>query len=371
MVAPVFTKAVRRQARARVAIDGPSGAGKTYTALVAATELADGKKIAVIDTERGSASLYADEFNFDVLELNPPFEPKFYIEALEAAEKDYAVIVIDSLSHAWEGEGGVLDMHDAATKRQRTENSYTAWKDVTPMHRKLVDSMLQSPAHIIATMRSKMEYSQEKNADGKTVIRKIGMAPIQRQGMEYEFTIVGDMDVDHNLVISKSRCKVMADAVVNKPDRKFFKTLREWLNSGDAAPAPAQTKQPETHANTTNSTTVERPLIPETLRSMLALKATKKNGEASPEQLGLMVSMMELAFAGNADADKIRRSCLRYLWGVDSSKKLNDPQIKATLDWLKPQKDTGGSYQPDEMAVKELHAVWTAANVEAGQGTLI
>lgn len=240
-----FTKATKKRAKARVAIDGPSGAGKTYTALIAATVLADGGRVAVIDTERGSASLYSDEFNFDVIELNE-FHPQHYIDAIEAAEAaGYAVLVIDSLSHAWEGEGGALDLVDRAAKRSQAGNSYTAWKDVTPLHRRMVDAMLQSQLHIVATMRSKMDYVQEKDErTNKTVIRKVGMAPIQRQGTEYEFTLVCDIDIDHNLVVTKSRCKPLADKVEQKPGAKFFKTFLDWLNSGAdpgaLAPKPAE-----------------------------------------------------------------------------------------------------------------------------------
>jgi len=241
-----FTKATKRKVKARFAIDGPSGSGKTYTALVAATVLAEGGKIAVIDTEHGSASLYSDIFTFDVLELDN-FNPENYTNAIQAAEKaGYAVIVVDSLSHAWEGEGGALDMADDATRRMKSPNSYTAWKEVTPIHRKMVDAMLGSPAHIVATMRSKMEYVQEKdNTSGKTVIRKVGMAPVQRQGMEYEFTLVGDMDIDHTIVISKSRCPALADAVEKKPGKDFFKRFLDWLNSGapEAPTPPPPTKQ--------------------------------------------------------------------------------------------------------------------------------
>jgi len=217
-------------------LDGPSGSGKTYTALVAATALANGGKIAVIDTERGSASLYSDKFAFDVVCLET-FDPKQYVAMIHAAEDaGYAVIVIDSLSHAWEGEGGVLDLHDQAVKRERSGNSFTAWKDVTPVHRKLVDAMLQSKCHVIATMRSKTEYVLETDSNGKQKPRKVGMAPIQRQGMEYEFTIVGDLDTDHNLVISKSRFDKVSDAVVTKPDVKWFSQITDWLNS--AVPEP-------------------------------------------------------------------------------------------------------------------------------------
>jgi len=229
----IFKQATRKQEKARVAIDGPAGSGKTYTSLLAATVLANGGKIAVIDTERGSASLYADEFQFDTLELQN-FNPQNYINAIDAAEEaGYSVIVIDSLSHAWEGAGGILDMHDAATKRQKTENSYTAWKDVTPVHREFIDRILQSKAHVIVTMRSKMEYSQEKDGNGKTVIRKIGLAPVQRAGTEYEFTVVCDMDTNHSLSVSKSRCKPIADMVVTPPDAKFFQIFNDWLNSGE------------------------------------------------------------------------------------------------------------------------------------------
>jgi len=238
-----FQKARKSKIKARIAIDGPSGSGKTYTALIAATTLAQGGKIAVIDTERGSASLYSDKFEFDVLELDK-FSPKTYIDAIEAAERaGYSVIVIDSLSHAWEGEGGALDMVDNAAARSNSKNSYTAWRDVTPIHRRMVDAILQSSCHIIATMRSKTEYVLETNSRGQQVPRKVGMAPIQRAGMEYEFTVVGDMDLDHRIVISKSRYEPLQDSVETKPTAEFFQPFVDWLSEGEsprskAAPQP-------------------------------------------------------------------------------------------------------------------------------------
>ena len=235
-----FQKATRKRAKARLAIDGPSGSGKTYTALVAATALAQDGKIAVIDTERGSASLYSDTFSFDVLELDT-FSPKLYTEAIQAAEDaGYSVVIIDSLSHAWEGEGGAIDMVDAAAARSKSGNSYTAWRDVTPIHRRMVDAMLQSKCHVIATMRSKTEYAMETNANGKQIPRKIGMAPIQRQGMEYEFTVVADMDLENNMVITKTRFSPWAGVVQNKPNVSFFREFSEWLDGGEIGkPEPA------------------------------------------------------------------------------------------------------------------------------------
>jgi len=241
-----FVKATKQQLKARVALDGPSGAGKTYTALVLATALAGANgKIAVIDTERGSAKLYADKFNFDVLELST-FSPATYTEAIDAAEQaGYSVVVIDSLTHAWEGEEGALDQVDKAATRQQG-NHFTAWKDVTPLHRRMVDAILQSKCHVVATMRSKMEYVQEKDDRGKTTIRKVGMAPIQRQGMEYEFTVVGDMDIDHHLSISKTRCDILTDKVYTKPTVKDFQAFVSWLDEGEAVKA-APKPEPETY----------------------------------------------------------------------------------------------------------------------------
>lgn len=233
--------ATKNKLKARVAIDGPTGAGKTLTSLYLARALAGPTgKIIGIDTERGSMRLYSDKVDFDVIELHPDdpggFSPKNYVAAIKMAEQAGAdVIDIDSLTHAWEGEGGALDQVDDAASRIKG-NSYAAWRNVTPMHREMVDAILQSTCHIVATMRSQMDYIQEKDASGKTTITKVGMAPIQRKGMEYEFTLVGDMDVDHKLIITKSRCDMMADKVQLKPDVEFWIPFVEWLDSGDAAP---------------------------------------------------------------------------------------------------------------------------------------
>jgi hypothetical protein len=247
-----FQAAVREKVKARVALDGPSGAGKTWTALTCATALAGPNgRIAVIDTERGSARLYADTFKFDVLELpmdHRMFSPEVYVGALHAAEKaGYDVVVLDSLSHAWEGKGGALELVDQAVAAQRNGNSYVAWRKITPMHNALVDAMLQSPCHIVATMRSKMDYEQVKDEKtGKTTINKLGLAPIQRSGMEYEFTVVCDMNTDHRLIVSKTRCSLLTDRQVVKPGVEFFKELADWLAGGaEPTPKPVLTEAPK------------------------------------------------------------------------------------------------------------------------------
>ena len=229
-----FQKATKAQSKGRVALLGPSGAGKTYTALRLAKGL--GGRIAVIDTERGSASKYADEFEFDVCELET-FSPQAYIAAIREAEvAGYDVLIIDSLSHAWMGKGGVLEIHDAAVKRSRSGNSFDAWREVTPQHNALVDALVQSKCHVIATMRTKTEYVVEEDERGKKVPRKVGMAPIQRDGLEYEFDVVGDLNQSHEWVISKSRCKALADQIITKPGEETAEVLRAWLSDG--APAP-------------------------------------------------------------------------------------------------------------------------------------
>jgi len=228
-----FKKAVKTRVKARMAIAGPTGSGKTYTGLTAATAFARDTRIAVIDTERGSASLYADIFDFDVLELHPPYDPLRYVEAIHTAEENgYGVLLIDSLSHAWEDEGGALDQVDKYAAKYKG-NNWAAWRNVTPKHRRMVHAMLQYDGHLITTMRSKMEHVQETDVNGKTIIKKIGLQPIQRPGMEYEFTWVIDMDIDHNAVVSKSRAATLADLVVNKPDVGFFKQFYDWLMTGE------------------------------------------------------------------------------------------------------------------------------------------
>jgi hypothetical protein len=229
----LFRPATKEALRARIALCGPTGSGKTYTALSMAAVM--GAKCAVIDTERNSASLYSDRFTFDTLDFQPPYDPLELIDALKAADAEgFDVVVIDSLSHFWEGEGGLLDVVDKAAKRNPSGNSFTAWKEGTPVQRRLVEAMLAAPFHLIVTMRSKMEYVLETNERGKQVPRKIGLAPIQRQGIEYEFTLVGDIDLSHNIAVTKSRFSELADAVIPAgQEQAAAERFLAWLNSGE------------------------------------------------------------------------------------------------------------------------------------------
>lgn len=222
----MFKKAERKQARLRLALSGPSGSGKTYSALQMAKGL--GGKIAVIDTEHGSASLYADAADFDVMELHAPYSPERYVEAIQAAETaGYNVLIIDSYSHEWTGPGGCLEINDEIARAKYKGNTWSAWNETTPRHRRLIDKILTSPLHIICTMRSKTETVQ---GEGKKII-KLGLKSEQRDGTDYEFTVVLDLAHDgHMAVASKDRTRMFQNPEIITPDTG--KRLLAWLNDG-------------------------------------------------------------------------------------------------------------------------------------------
>lgn len=215
----MFKKATKSSIKIRLALSGASGSGKTYSALAIASHL--GKSIAVIDTEHGSAARYADIFQFDTCELTN-HHPSKYIEAIIAAEQaGYDVIIIDSLTHAWFAE---LEL---------AGKGFDGWKNVRPLERKLIDTMLSSSAHLIATMRAKTEWILEEYTakDGKTksAPKKIGTAPVQASGIEYEFDIAGELNYEHILNISKSRCPQLNDRTFLNPGKEVAEILIEWI----------------------------------------------------------------------------------------------------------------------------------------------
>jgi len=229
----MFQKATKTKSKLRLTIDGPAGSGKTYSSLQMASAL--DKKIALIDTEHGSASKYADLFEFDTLELTD-HSPLAYVDAIKAAaDAGYPVLIIDSLSHAWVGALEIVD--------REKDKFGSGWRKVTPMHNKLVEAILSYPGHVICTMRSRMAYESEKDQNGRTIIRKVGMAPVQREGMEYEFDVVIDLGLEGNVNISKTRCPVLSDKLFTRRDvPRIGATLVGWLNGGvekKAEPAPA------------------------------------------------------------------------------------------------------------------------------------
>lgn len=232
-------KLTKKKIRLRLALFGPTGSGKTYTSQMLAREIGDGR-ILVIDTENTSANRYADLLNpdgrMDTIVL-PDYSPARYIEALDlAAEEGYPIVVIDSLSHAWSGRDGALDQVDKIARRGQSGGSFAAWREVTPEHNRLVEALLSYPGHLIVTMRAKMVYEVVNDDSGgrkSARVHKLGLSPVQRDGVEYEFDIVAEMDMNNNWVTSKTRCHDLAGIVQAKPGRDIARTIRAWLESGE------------------------------------------------------------------------------------------------------------------------------------------
>ncbi len=229
----MFQKAQRTQAKLRLALCGPAGSGKTYSALLIAQGLAPEGRIALIDTERGSGSLYSHLGEYHIAPLSPPFSPDRYIQLIQQAEQSgYEVLIIDSLSHAWAGEGGILDLHDKASLASRSGNSFAAWREVTPKHNALVDCLIGADLHVIVTMRTKTAYEVADDGNGKKRPLKVGLAPVQRDGLEYEFTCVLDLSVEGHVATATKDRTGLFDGSHFVPNASTGEALRDWLAGG-------------------------------------------------------------------------------------------------------------------------------------------
>lgn len=220
----IFKKASKKQQKLRLLLEGASGSGKTYSALILAQTL--GKKIAVIDTEKGSASLYDKLVDFDVCELNPPFTPEMYINAITEAEKQgYDVLIIDSITHEWSGKGGCIDIQSGLGGR------YQDWAKVTPRHNAFIDKLLSANMHIIATARTKSDY-ETTNVNGKMKVEKVGLKTEQRDGLDFEFTLVFRLNENHIASATKDRTSLFfnKEGII---DSTTGEELLNWLNSGE------------------------------------------------------------------------------------------------------------------------------------------
>lgn len=236
-----FAPATREKAKARLALMGVSGSGKTWTGLRIAHGLSE--RFAVIDTERGAASKYAgiNGINFDVLPLSN-FDPRNLVKALAAAAAaGYGAVLVDSLSHFWSGTDGTLEQVDKAAKKGFGGNTFAGWKEGTPLQNSMVDALLSYPGHVIATMRAHTEWSLERNAKGQLEPTRVGTRPEQRRGVEYEFDVVAGMDVRNILTVLKSRCPSLHNQVIEQPDgTQLAATLLDWLNDGAAGIDPSE-----------------------------------------------------------------------------------------------------------------------------------
>lgn len=239
-----FKRAKKSSGKVRGALFGPSGSGKTFSCGRIATGLADGKPIAWIDTERGSASKYADRFAFDVLDLDDKSIDGYVAAIKLAASEGYAVLVIDSLSHAWQE---LLEEIDRLAKSKYRGNTWSAWSEGTPSQRKLVDAILDFPGHVLVTMRSKTEWQTTQDANGRNRPVRVGLAPEQGKGIEYEFDLLLELSTDHVCNVIKDRSGKFQDRLIDCPDEDFGRELAAWLSDGKPA---AEKPKPKPKAST-------------------------------------------------------------------------------------------------------------------------
>lgn len=224
-----LNKAKRHQVKLRIGLSGASGFGKTYSALLLAYGMTnDWSKIAIIDTENNSASLYSHLGDFNVLVLTEPFQPERYIKAIETCEEaGMEVIIIDSITHEWSGKGGCLEIHE------RLGGRFQDWAKVSPRHQAFIDKILNSKCHIITSVRRKIDYSMDTDMNGKTKVVKLGTKEIQREGLEYELTLNLELINDKHLA---SASKDRTGLFMNKPEfiinYDTGKMLVEWCNEG-------------------------------------------------------------------------------------------------------------------------------------------
>lgn len=226
--------AEKKKLKLKICLQGASGSGKTYSALQLAYGITgDWKKVYVIDTENESATYYSDQGPWKHVNFTPPYHPNRYIEAIDACMADGAeVIVIDSLTHEWDGRGGCLELHQSEVDKQKYGNSFTAWKNITPLHNAFIDHLRISPVHIIGCTRTKQEYSLEKNEKGQAVPKKIGLKGVQRDGIDYEFGLVFELDMDHMAFSGKDRTGLFADKPKHMITPDTGRKLLDWANSG-------------------------------------------------------------------------------------------------------------------------------------------
>ena len=222
-------KATRKQVKLRLGLSAVSGGGKTYSALLLAYGMTDDwTKVAVIDTENGSASLYSDLGDFNVIDLEAPYTPERYIEAIKACENaGMEVIIIDSITHEWDGKGGILEISNSMTG-----NSFTNWAKLTPRHDAFINSILQSKCHIISSVRRKQDYEMTKGSDGKVKVEKAGLKEITREGFEYELTLNFNLEINHFATASKDRTGLFMDKPSFIISPETGRELIRWCNSG-------------------------------------------------------------------------------------------------------------------------------------------
>lgn len=221
-------KATRKQVKLRLGLSAVAGGGKTYGALLLAKGLVGSlDKVAVIDTENGSASLYSHLGDYSTIELHAPFSPERYIDAIKMCEDaGIECIIIDSITHEWDGAGGILELHS-----KMTGNSFTNWSTLTPRHQAFINAILQSKCHVITTVRRKTEYEMIKDGT-KTKVEKAGLKEITRDGFEYELTVNFNIDEKQNCTCSKDRTGLFMGKPFFTITEDTGRLIKQWCETG-------------------------------------------------------------------------------------------------------------------------------------------
>ena len=352
--APV--RAVRSQVKLKLAISGPTGSGKTDGALALATffgSLADPAKkprILVVDSENRTSALYADRYDFDIITLKAPYTPERYKKAMNrAVDGGYDWLIVDSFSHEWEGEGGILRQKDRLDLLPGS-NGFTNWAKLSPDHEAMIEFLKQIPIHTICTMRSKQAYVLEINAKGKQTPRKVGMEPIQRPGTDYEFTLMWELDTKHNAMIAKNRTTLFqGDDFVNLREPQVAQQLRVWLEN--AAPEVAQPEwKPELGTVKINSEG----------QAVMIDKAPSSSARpaATAKPIALIRPEDKRSFwikARGANPPKTDEQVRIYLWEkfkIHTSSEIPAAEIKDAMEWaMNPVAEK--TFEPGEERARE------------------
>lgn len=307
MSALSLRKATRQQTKIRIGLSGPSGSGKTYSALLLASGMAPWEKIAVIDTENGSADLYSHLGGYSVITLTAPFSPERYIEAIEACEKSgMEVIIIDSVTHEWDGKGGCLESNELIAQTKFKGNTWAAWSVTTPRHQKFIAAIVGSSCHIITTARSKTDTIQTEDKK----VKKVGMKEIQREGFEYELTLNFNLDRDgHYAMASKDRTGMFIDADPFKITRETGEKILEWTMKGnDPAKSPTSPSAP--------------PATPKAQPTTAARTSAKPAPKPHPTKQTVMEKLTACKDA--TTLQQVYDRAFVYRWPMDEAKDITD-----------------------------------------------
>jgi hypothetical protein len=298
----VIRKASRTVSKMRIGVFGVSGSGKTYSALLLAKGLVGGdlSKVVVIDTENGSADLYSHLGDYSVLPLLAPFTTKRYIEAIKTCENmGYECIIVDSISHGWEGSGGCIDMHG------KLGGKFETWAKVTPLHQEFLQSIVQCTKHIICTGRSKTDYSFEaKSVGGKGRVEKVGLKTVTKEGFDYEMTIAFQINQEHVAVVDKDRTELFVNQVPFLIDEKTGTLIKNWNET--AAPA---------------------------IKNVLPLASEKKDLPRDPRKAMFDSVIFLFGTMTNNFKDEVKKTELMKLMGIGSGKELQTASLEDLKDW--------------------------------------